>query len=126
MCSVLLMHKDSQRRYRSVEALVRDIDHYLNGEPLEARPDTLPYRTAKFVSRNRSGVATAAFVFSIIIGLVTFFTVRLEKARDAAMAEAARTQRLQKSMTNLFQGGDAAAGPADNLRVVTLLDRGVL
>jgi len=120
------MHKDSQRRYRSVEALIRDIDHYLNAEPLEARPDTLPYRTAKFVSRNRSGVATAAGVFAIIIGLATFFTVRLEKARDAAMAEAARTQRIQKFMTNLFQGGDAAAGPADSLRVVTLLDRGVL
>lgn len=120
------MHKDSQRRYRSVEALVRDIDHYLNGEPLEARADTLPYRTAKFVSRNRSGVATAASVFAIIIGLATFFTVRLEKARDAAMAEAARTQRIQKFMTNLFQGGDAAAGPSDSLRVVTLLDRGVL
>jgi eukaryotic-like serine/threonine-protein kinase len=120
------MHKDRQRRYRSVEALIRDIDHYLNGEPLEARPDTLRYRTAKFVRRNREGVVTAAFVFVVIIGLVTFFTVRLAKARDAAMAEAARTQRIQRFMTNLFQGGDAAAGPADNLRVVTLLDRGVL
>ena len=31
------MHKDPQRRYQSVEALIRDVDHYLNGEPLEAR-----------------------------------------------------------------------------------------
>jgi serine/threonine protein kinase/tetratricopeptide (TPR) repeat protein len=120
------MHKDQQRRYRSVEALVRDIDHYLNGEPLEARPDTLRYRSAKFIRRNGEGVATAAFVFVVMVGLVTFFTVRLAKARDAAMAEAARTQRIQRFMTNLFQGGDAAAGPADSLRVVTLLDRGVL
>ncbi len=37
------MHKDTQRRYQSVEALTRDIDHYLRGEPLEARPDlTIP------------------------------------------------------------------------------------
>ena len=42
-----------------------------------------------------------------------------------AAAIAARTQRIQKFMTNLFQGGDSVAGPADNLRVVTLLDRGV-
>jgi len=27
------MHKDPQRRYSSVEALARDIDHYLKGEP---------------------------------------------------------------------------------------------
>ena len=28
-------------------------------------------------------------------------------------------------MSNLFQGGDEAAGPSDDLRVITLLDRGV-
>jgi hypothetical protein len=27
------MHKDLQRRYRSTEALIRDIDHYLKGAP---------------------------------------------------------------------------------------------
>src|SRR6185312_6254290 len=54
-----------------------------------------------------------------------FFAVRLARARDAAMAEAARAQRIQQFMTNLFQGGDPSAGPDDNLRVVTLLDRGV-
>ena len=58
--------------------------------------------------------------------MVVFFTVRLARARNAALEEAARTQRVQRFMTNLFQGGDEAAGPADDLRVVTLLDRGVL
>ena len=53
------MHKDSQRRYRSVEALIRDIDHYLAGEPLEARPDTWGYRAGKFVGRNRRSVTAA-------------------------------------------------------------------
>src|SRR3981081_2008343 len=31
------MHKDPRRRYRSVEALMRDVDHYLNGDRMEAR-----------------------------------------------------------------------------------------
>ena len=31
------MHKEPQRRYQSVEALARDIDHYLKGEPLDAQ-----------------------------------------------------------------------------------------
>jgi eukaryotic-like serine/threonine-protein kinase len=119
------MHKDPDRRYRSVEALIRDVDHYLNGEPLEARPDTLQYRSAKFMRRNRSAVATAAIVFAVIVAMAAFFTVRLQKARDAALAEAARTQRIQDFMTNLFQGGDATVGPSDSLRVVTMVDRGV-
>ena len=120
------MHKDTQRRYQSVEALTRDIDHYLRGEPLEARPDTLRYRLGKFVRRNRRAVSAAALVFTITVGLVVFFTVRLAKARNAALDEAARTQRIQRFTMNLFQGGDEAAGPADSLRVVSLLDQGVL
>ena len=120
------MHKDSQRRYRSVEALIRDIDHYLNAEPLEARPDSLRYRVQKFVRRNRRAVVAASLVFTLVVGMVVFFTVRLARARNAALEEAARTQRVQRFMTNLFQGGDEAAGPADDLRVVTLLDRGVI
>src|SRR5439155_329376 len=54
-----------------------------------------------------------------------FYTVRLATTRNAAVAEAARTQRIQHFMLNLFQGGEEAVGPADSLRVVTLVDRGV-
>jgi serine/threonine-protein kinase len=119
------MHRDVRRRYQSAEALIRDIDHYLRGEPLEARPDTLHYRLSKFVSRHKQPVGAAAAALALVVGLVIFFTARLTIARNAALAEAARTQRIQQFMTNLFQGGDASAGPADTLRVVTLLDRGV-
>jgi serine/threonine protein kinase/tetratricopeptide (TPR) repeat protein len=119
------MHKDRQRRYQSVEALIRDIDHYLKGEPLEARPDSFHYRLGKFVRRNRRAVSAAVLVFTVVVGLVIFFTVRLAKARNAALEEAARTQRIQRFMMNLFQGGDESVGPGDSMRVVTLLDRGV-
>ncbi len=119
------MHKDTQRRYQSVEALIRDVDHYLKGEPLEARADTFRYRLGKFVTRNRRTVSAAALVFTIVVGLVIFFTLRLAKARNAALEEAARTQRIQRFMMNLFQGGDESVGPGDSMRVVTLLDRGV-
>lgn len=119
------MHKDPQRRYRSVEALIRDVGHYLNGEPLEARADTLGYRMAKFVRRNRRAVTATALVSAVVISLVVFFTMRLAKARNAALAEAARTQRVQQFMMNLFEGGDEAVGPAADMKVLTMVDRGV-
>jgi eukaryotic-like serine/threonine-protein kinase len=119
------MHKDPERRYQSVEALIRDVNHYLDGEPLEARPDTLHYTLGKFVRRHWQLVSAAGVVFALLVGLVIFYTVRLTRARNAALMQAARTQRIQRFMLNLFQGGDPSAGPADDLRVVTLLDRGV-
>jgi len=118
------MHKDMQKRYSSGEALIRDIDHYVKGEPLEARPDTIRYRLCKFVRRNRRAVTAAAAVTTVVVSLVAFYTVRLSLARNEALAEAARTQRIQRFMLNLFEGGDKEAGPADELRVTTLVERG--
>jgi eukaryotic-like serine/threonine-protein kinase len=119
------MHKDVRQRYQSVEALIRDVDHYLKAEPLEARADTLRYTVGKFVRRNWRLLSATAVVLGILVALVAFYTVRLTRARNAAIAQAARTQRIQRFMLNLFQGDDPSAGPADDLRVVTLLDRGV-
>ncbi len=119
------MHKDPERRYRTVEALIRDVDHYLEGEPLDARPDSVSYRLSKFVRRNTRGVAAAALALVALISIVIFYTVRLASARNTAVAEAARAQRIQSFMLSLFQGGDEEAAPAESLRVVTLIDRGV-
>src|SRR5271156_5723992 len=119
------MHKDARQRYQSVDALIRDVDHYLKGEPLDAQPDTLRYIVGKFVRRNWKTLSATAAVLATIVGLVIFYTVRLTRARNAALAQAERTERIQQFMLNLFQGGDPSAGPSDDLRVVTLLDRGV-
>ena len=97
----------------------------VEGEPLEARPDSVSYRLNKFVRRNTRGVAAAALALVALVSIVVFYTVRVATARNAAVAEAARAQRIQGFMLSLFQGGDEEAGPADSLRVVTLVDRGV-
>lgn len=119
------MHKAPERRYRSVEALIRDIDHYAKAEPLEARPDNFRYRAGKFLRRNGRVVWTSAAVLVLMLTMGVIFTFRLAKARNVAMAEAARTQRIQAFMLKLFEGGDKEVGPAMSLRVTDLLDRGV-
>ena len=119
------MHQDPQRRYQTVDAMLRDIDHYLAGQPLEARPDSLRYRAGKFVRRNRAPVFAGTVVTVGVIALVAFYTLRLTNARNAAVSEAARTQRIQRFTMSLFEGGDSEVGPADSLRVVSLIDRGV-
>ena len=71
------MHKDPQRRYQSVEALIRDVDHYLKGEPLEARADTWHYTLGKFVRRHWQLVSASGVVFAVLVGLVIFYTVAI-------------------------------------------------
>ncbi len=119
------MHQDPARRYRTVDALSRDIEHYLSGAPLEARADTLGYRLGKFIRRHRRAVAAAAAVMLAVIALTAVYTYRLANARNVALLEATRAQRIQQFMLALFQGGESDAAPADDLRVVTLVERGV-
>ncbi|MGD2068493.1 MAG: serine/threonine-protein kinase [Gemmatimonadota bacterium] len=119
------MHPDPERRYPSVEALVRDVDRYLSGRPLEARADSLGYRLTRYARRNRAPLSAVAVVLLLVVALVGFYTARLAAARDVALAEAARSDRIQRFMLDLFSGGEAGAGPADSLRVLTLLERGV-
>jgi eukaryotic-like serine/threonine-protein kinase len=119
------MHHDPKRRYATVDLLLRDIDHFLHREPLEARPDTVRYRLGKFVRRNREAVAATVVVLTLVVVLVTFYTARLARARNAAVTEAERARRIQEFTVGLFEGGDRAAGPSDSLRAVSLVDRGV-
>jgi serine/threonine protein kinase len=68
------MHPDPDRRYRTVDALIRDLDHYLRSEPLEARPDSLGYRGARFVRRNWQAVTATVMLVttkSAVLGSVT-------------------------------------------------------
>ncbi len=117
-------HAEPERRYLSVEALLRDLDHFNAGEPLEARPDSWKYRGEKFVRRHRVAVVVAAAITILVSGLSLYYALGLRDARNAAVAEAARSQRMMRFVLNLFEGGDRYAGPAKDLRVVTLLDRG--
>lgn len=118
------MNADPERRYSSVEALMRDIDHYLASESLEARPDSWSYSAGKFLRRNWQLASLSAASLAVLLVLTAFFALRLASARDEARAEAARTGRVQQLMVNLFQGGDSLAGPGNDLRVVDLLDQG--
>jgi len=108
------MHQDALQRYSSVEALIRDIDHYLNEEPLEARPESASYRAGKFVRRNLRSLAAASAALIMLVALVTFYTVRLARERNRASREAAITAAMNRFLTDdllaqsdPFKGGTA-------------------
>ena len=115
---------DPERRYRTADALMRDLNALLEGRPLEARPHTWSYTIGKFARRNRKLLISVAAMLLLIVGTIVFYTVRLERARNAALLEAARTLRMQQFTESLFDGGDRSAGPAQDLKAVQLLDRG--
>src|SRR5262249_25240739 len=97
------MRKEPERRYRSVEQFAEDISRYLQGRPVIARPDTLAYRTGKFVRRNRLAIAAAVLVVASLTGGIVAF--RLE----AQPAERRFNQVRQLAKTVLFDINDQIA-----------------
>lgn len=59
--------KDHTQRYRLVEELTKDIQSYLEGRPVVARPLTFSYRATKFARRNRTSVVLAAMLALLVI-----------------------------------------------------------
>jgi eukaryotic-like serine/threonine-protein kinase len=62
------LRKEPERRYASVEQMATDIRHHLDHQPVSAMRDTLRYRVSKFIARNRTGVAAAAFITLAVLG----------------------------------------------------------
>jgi serine/threonine-protein kinase len=118
------LEPEIERRYATADALIRDVNALLAGQPLEARPAEWSYTAAKFMRRHRRGLVALTTTLLVIAGTIVFYTVRLTSARNAALRESARTLRIQQFTESLFDGGDKEAGPALELRAIELLDRG--
>jgi non-specific serine/threonine protein kinase/serine/threonine-protein kinase len=90
------LRKEPERRYPSVEQLAADIRRHLKGLPVRARPDSLWYRGAKFVQRNRAAVAAGVVVVAALVGgaIATAWQAREARAQAQLARDAqARAER---------------------------------
>lgn len=112
-------------RYRTVDAFASDVRRFLAHEPLSARTGTWRYRTRKFLRRRWRGVAASLGASGVVAAGLAAHTQRLGAARDVALAEAARTTRMQQFLVSLFQGGPQGLVSGDSLRLSTIVQNGI-
>jgi serine/threonine protein kinase len=92
------LRKEPERRYGSVEQLSEDLRRHLAGLPVAARPDTLGYRSAKFVRRNRLGVAMAMLAALAAAAFVATLVVQAVRLRHALARAEAVTRFLKETL----------------------------
>ncbi len=86
------LRKEPDRRYESADQFSEDVRRHLDGLPVMARPDTVGYRTAKFVQRNRVPVAATGIVFlSLVAATILSTSLYFRSERALAEAEVQRT-----------------------------------
>jgi serine/threonine protein kinase len=97
------LEKDRTRRYETANSLAMDIEHYLQEEPVLARPPSQLYRLQKLVRRNRMVfLFGAAAVASLLLGTISS-TLMYLKEREARTSEARlrREAELRANVSHL-------------------------
>ena len=90
-------------RYTTVDALITDLERYLTGRPILARPQTTTYRLTKFVRRNRKAVVTGVFA---VLALAATSTYALWRQHQAVVA-GQRALQMQTFIYRLFKLANA-------------------
>jgi serine/threonine protein kinase/tetratricopeptide (TPR) repeat protein len=100
------LEKDRTRRYETASGLARDVQRYLNDEPVEAGPPTARYRLHKFLRRHKGPViAASALAVALLAGIAgtTWGLVRAEVRRTEA--EQAK-EESQKRLAQVEKAGE--------------------
>lgn len=127
------LQKSRDRRYDTANGLARDIQRFLAGEVVEARPASAGYRLSKFLSRNKGPVIASGLVVGALIAGVAGTTWGWVESRR--QAEVARLEAITQSAISAFLRDDILAQassqtqsesifqPDPDLKVRTALDR---
>ncbi|MEZ5065877.1 MAG: tetratricopeptide repeat protein [bacterium] len=121
------MTKAPEGRYQSVAALADDLERYLGGEPILARPPTAWYLLRKLVARNRLPAALAAGIVVLLIGFGAWMSVlfaRAERSRIEAQAAEASANQVSDFMIGLFRVSDPGESRGNSVTAREILDRG--
>ncbi|MGI9088910.1 MAG: protein kinase domain-containing protein [Chthoniobacterales bacterium] len=112
---LMALRKEPARRYASVGQFSEDIRRHLGSLPVIAHRDTIAYRSKKFISRNKVGVAAAAL---LLLAILAGLSVSLWQARVAARErdQARRKTAQAEQLNNFLQSILSAASPEEKGR----------
>lgn len=124
---MLALRKDPDRRYGSAAEFSQDVQRYLDGFPIQARPESMGYRAGKFIRRNRLAVvaSTIVSVALIILAATSYLQARsLSAALAQANLERQKATEVVTFMRDLFKASDPLAPDANQRSTEQLLADG--
>jgi serine/threonine-protein kinase len=99
------LKREPAARYATAAALADDLERWLAGEPVRARPDSRAYRARKFIARNRLPVAAAA---TVVLALTAGLGAALWQA-GVARDQAQRATAMNTFVLSLIRQADPNA-----------------
>ncbi|HET7844281.1 MAG TPA: serine/threonine-protein kinase [Xanthomonadales bacterium] len=113
--------KSPDDRYRSMDALIADLESFQEGRPVAARRAGAWYPALRFVRRHRIGVAAATIA---AVGLLTLAGLAMYQA-NVARREAQRANAGAELLLDVLRDLDPSRSGGREATIETLLSRGV-
>jgi serine/threonine protein kinase/tetratricopeptide (TPR) repeat protein len=88
------LEKDPARRYRTADDLLRDIERFRAGEPIEARPSTFVYSVRKKINKHRElalAISAAVITICLVFMLLEHRTISAERELTSLREKERRT-----------------------------------
>jgi WD40 repeat protein len=95
------LEKEPRNRYASAAALAEDLERWLGGEPIRARPARAVERAAKWARRRPASAALCALLAMVFVGGVAALVWMGQAAEAAERAATARADREAKAKRRL-------------------------
>ena len=99
------LKKSPAERYPTVAALADDLRRYLDHEPVSARPDSLAYRTSKFMRRYKLAVGAASVTLLVLLAGVigtTWQAFEAQRQRNLALRQLERAEATNSFISFLL------------------------
>lgn len=112
-------------RYRTMSALISDLQCWLERRPVSAHPGGMPYRLRKLFSRHPVPFTGGLVSVATIVALVCAFTLHTVRERDRlrlAQAESSQIQRFLKE--DVLMASDPFLGDPQSTTLVASLVKG--
>jgi tetratricopeptide (TPR) repeat protein len=96
------LEKDRDHRYETANGLARDLQRYLDDEPVQARPPSRAYRFGKFARRHKAALLMTGL--AVVLLLVTVGVVAGSLGwvtHDRAMRQAAQEQAVHSALAEV-------------------------
>jgi serine/threonine protein kinase len=92
------MEFEPQRRYLGARELAEDLERWMRGDAIAARPDSM-YRARKFIRRHRISLAAVALSFALVVAYALSLNqqrLQLRMERDTARKALARAEATRQ------------------------------
>jgi serine/threonine-protein kinase len=117
--------KQPERRYLSATHFADDIQNYLDNRPVQAKQDSVFYRSRKFMQRHKFGVLASTMA---VIALTTLLIIYYLQSNDLKQSikdiktEQQRVMQVTTFLKDIFKTSDPLVTDVKILKVKDLLD----